>query len=546
MNLLTASWLPIRRKSGAAETIRPAQIVDRVADDPIMALDWPRADFRIASLEFLIGLLATAFPPKNEDIWCETWEDPPSVEALDEAFAPVAEAFWLDGPGPRFLQDLENLQSGQEPVERLLIDAPGDSTVKKNTDLFVHRQRIMALGRPAACMALFTLQSWAPSGGAGNMTGLRGGGPLVTLVLPREGASLWEMVWANTPFGVPPSEADLPRVFPWLAPTIGSGKDGTSVRPGHNAHPLQCWWGMPRRIRLDFEAAEDGICDLTGQPDAVLVPGWRQRPYGASYADWTGMPYGAGASIHPLTPRYRQKKDAEWLSVHPQPGGIGYRHWAGIVVNSSDTHRLPASTVLSWRNDRARNVAASLTPRLLAAGYDMDNMKARSFVESEMPLPGVVDPVRQEALDALARAYVEAADQVAGILRQCVREALFGKGTISPDATLFSGLRERFWAQTEGTFFDLLHQAVLLGDGDDIDLRRIWLRALRRVALDLFDSAVMLTPDTGTTEAQRSALARRRLGAAVAGGGKEGQALMMVLKIPVPVTRKATSRMKQP
>lgn len=169
-------------------------------------------------------------------------------------------------------------------------------------------------------MALFTLQSWAPSGGAGNMTGLRGGGPLTTLVLPSENARLWEIIWVNVPDGEAVKSNDMEKVFPWMAPTILSGKGGTDVRPTENAHPLQCWWGMPRRIRLDFENVAEGYCDLTGQKDEVLVSGWRQRPYGPKYAGWIGTPYGSGAVIHPLTPRYRQKEGTEWLAVHPQPG----------------------------------------------------------------------------------------------------------------------------------------------------------------------------------------------------------------------------------
>jgi hypothetical protein len=79
---------------------------------------------------------------------------------------------------------MEDLQSSAEPIERLLIEAPGESTTSKNTDLLVHRDRVTSLGRAAAAMALYTFQSWAPAGGAGNRTGLRGGGPLVTMVMP--------------------------------------------------------------------------------------------------------------------------------------------------------------------------------------------------------------------------------------------------------------------------------------------------------------------------------------------------------------------------
>ena len=119
----------------------------------------------------------------------------------------------LDGDGPRFLQDFEELVSGAEPIERLLIETPGDSTLRKNTDLLVHRDRVARLGRAAAAMALYTFQNWAPAGGAGNRTGLRGGGPLITLVLPPAAPSLWHVLWANVPPGQPPTAADLPRVF---------------------------------------------------------------------------------------------------------------------------------------------------------------------------------------------------------------------------------------------------------------------------------------------------------------------------------------------
>ncbi|MFT8776737.1 MAG: type I-E CRISPR-associated protein Cse1/CasA [Gluconacetobacter liquefaciens] len=543
LNLITDSWLPVRRRSGAVDCIRPAEVVDSLIDDPVVAFDWPRADFRIASIEFLIGLLATAFPPLDTARWVGLWHEPPSVEILDQAFAHVAEAFWLDGPGARFLQDHDDLVSGSEPVERLLIEAPGESTLRRNADLFVHRGQVAVLGRPAAAMALFTLQAWAPSGGAGNMTGLRGGGPLVSLVLPKEGASLWQIAWANTPCGRPAPVDDLARVFPWLAPTLASGKEGVKVRAEHNAHPLQCWWGMPRRIRLDFD--EDGSCDLTGRPDAVTVTGWRQRPYGVSYDGWTGMPYGGGACIHPLTPRYRQKPDSEWLSVHPQPGGIGYRHWVGVVVDSGDGNRLPASVVATWRAERARDAGCARSPRLLAAGFDMDNMKARGFVESEMPLPGKEDVVFQGKLDGFARDCVAAADLIASVLRGTVREALFGNATVSLDATLLAGVREQFWAGTSEAFFDLLNSLAEQGVPTIETARAEWLAVTRRQAMVRFDAAVQLSPDMREAEAMRAAQARRRLRAAVSGFGKEGGTIMQVMNLPLPESKKRTSVRKR-
>jgi len=502
-NLLTDPWLPIIRQGGGRDLIRPAQIAE--TDDPVIAVDWPRADFRIATLEFLIGLLATACPPEGSGAWHDAWDAPPDPATLDSGFAPLVHAFDLDGDGPRFLQDREDLVSEAEPIERLLIEAPGASTTQKNTDLLVHGGRVATLGRAAAAMALFTFQSWAPAGGAGNRTGLRGGGPMTTLVMPGDRPTLWRQLWANVPVGEPPEPNDLARIFPWLAPTVTS-ESGRVVTP-ETAHPLQCWWGMPRRIRLDFTAMQaPQRCDLTGDVDVVQVRTWRQRPRGANYAGW-GLQ-------HPLTPHYALKTGAEFLPLHPQPGGVGYRHWLGLVVEAEGGLRLPAKSIATWRNSRDVDAVAGRT-RLLAAGYDMDNMKARAFVESEMPLA-------PPASDALATRLVRSANLVAGMLRQAVRLALFSAGaSVKLDAELFSSLRERLWEQTEADFFSLLATMP-----DHAPTR--WLHRLRDLALPLFDEAAPLTPENGGA-APRITRARRNLVFGLNGFGRDGAALFAEL-----------------
>ncbi|PZW44787.1 CRISPR-associated Cse1 family protein [Humitalea rosea] len=524
-NLITFPWLPIRRASGLRSTIRPAQITETT--DPIVALDWPRADFRVASLEFLIGLLATACPPEGHGAWREGWEAPPDPDALDAAFAPLAHAFNLDGQGPRFLQDLEDLVSDAEPIERLLIEAPGASTQRQNTDLLVHRGRIATLGRPAAAMALFTFQSWAPAGGAGNRTGLRGGGPMTTLVRPGDRPSLWQQIWANVPRGEIPGPEDLPRILPWLASSVTS--EGARVVTPETAHPLQAWWGMPRRIRLDFsEGSATEPCGLTGAADAVQVRSWRQRPRGANYAGW--------GRVHPLTPHYALKAAAEYLPLHPQPGGVGYRHWLGLVVATPDGLRLPAKAIASWRDTREIDAGGGRA-RLLAAGYDMDNMKARAFVESEMPLPAAPDKAAREAMDALAARLVVSANQIAGLLRSAIRFALFSAGaTVKLEAELLSTPRERLWEQTEPLFFALLQTPP-----DAAPLN--WLTQLRRIALALFDEAAPMTPENGGA-APRISRARRNLVFALLGYGKEGAALFQTLGLPAVEAKPKTAKGK--
>ena len=522
MNLLTDTWLPARRAGGGTLRIRPTDLTSNLDGDPIVSIDWPRPDFRLASLEFLIGLLATAHPPADEEAWADGWHTPPSPEALAFAFAPFAHAFELDGPGPRFMQDLEDLPGDPDIPETLLIEAPGQATRRKNTALLVKPDRVLRLSRPAAAMALYTLQTFAPAGGRGILTSLRGGGPLTTLALPGEHAALWYTVWANVPAGQPAGAADLPRVFPWLAPTRTA--DHFPAATPADTHPLQAFWGMPRRIRLDFAPNPSGRpCDLTGEADATLVTGWRQRPNGTKYANW----------IHPLSPYYRDAKNNIWLPVHPQPDGIGYRHWVALALGVPGA-RQPARCVSDWPA-RSRDVPepARHGTRLLAAGYDMDNMKARGFVESEMPLPGT-DPARAEALATLARGLVGAATEAASALRVAVRGARYGDNAGADSAPLAS-LSQSFWAATQRRFFAALDH---IGDDDGETLLEAaaegWRDRLRATALDLFDEAAPLDPSAASSNPKKIVDARRNLFGTFEGRGPFGTRLFEALLLPLP------------
>ena len=529
LNLLTDAWLPVRRASGRRDVIRPAQIVDGVFDgDPVVSPDWPRADFRIATFEFLIGLLAVAMPPKDHLDWCDKWHEPPAPEFLDAAFESIAHAFYLDGPGPRFLQDFEELSVDPKPVERLLIEAPGEKTVQDNKTLLVKANQFLGFSRSTAAIALFTLQSWAPGGGRGNRTGLRGGGPLVTLVCP-ERPSLWHLVWANTPCGTRPEASELHRVFPWMAPTLVSNDD-RQVAPDVDANPLQAFWGMPRRIRLEFEARnEPSLCDLTGIPDNVRVIGWRERPYGANYVGW--------GRRHYLTPHSQKKPGDEWQPVQPEPGGVGYWHWLGLVL--PDERAQPAASVTTWRTERRRDAQEGPNTRLLAAGYKTENKKAVAFIETEMPLPGT-DFENQRRIDRLAADLVRAAKIAADLLRDAARKALFhGKSSVSKNSSVLNSLCDRLWIETESDFFDALHKAAAASEveqGREPE-RRAWADLLARRAMTLFDEAAPLVPEAGG-DVHRIASARRHLMLALRGYRKKGAEFFASLSLPLPKTSK--------
>lgn len=559
-SLLDRPWIPMLRASGAREWRRPADITARIDADPVVAIAWGRADFDSATREFLIGLLATACRAEARDGWRKWFNAPPAPEALEVACAPFAEAFVLDGTGPRLGQDLEPLAGEPVPVSQLLIEAPGANTIKNNLDHFIRRGRVEALSRNAAAIALLTLQTYAPAGGAGHRTSLRGGGPLTTLLMP--GAEpddapvpLWRMLWLNVPRPEGDGDdalpaLDLPRVFPWLVPTRVSDK-GLKTTP-QDVDPLQAFWGMPRRIRLDVEPNPDGLaCDLTGEVDEVVIRTYRTRPNGAAYE----------AFVHPLSPHYKQKKtDVAWLPLHGQPGRVGYRHWVGLVVaDGASALREPAKAVVeaTKRLGHARHPApVRFGARLLACGYDMDNMKARDFIESEMPLHLVREDLFQDYTHTV-EAMVAGAREAAFILRANVRYAL---GNNSPgEGGALALARERFWDGSERRFREALAPLALAleaagsSEGSRIreDARQDWLETLRRSAEDLFDEIVEQADfdalDLKTLEHRIAA--RRSLRLALRGYGKLGAALFKALDLTPPETSKSQtprSRKKAP
>lgn len=534
-NLLHQPWLPLRRRDGAISLAPPTAITE----PDVIGIGWPRADFSLAAQEWLIGLLATALAPENNDAWYDALRAPPSRDDLAAAFAPFAAAFDLDGAGPRFGQDFEELQGEPGGPETLLIEAPGEAALKKNTALLVKPGRVARLSRAAAAIALHTLQTYAPSGGRGNLTSLRGGGPLTTLVIPGDAPSLWEVLWANVPERNwdAPTGPD-PSVFPWMAPTRTS-ETGRTTSPAET-HVLQAFWGMPRRLRLDFtENPAAAPCDLGGPADAVQVTGWRQRPNGVKYVAWE----------HPLSPYYEGAKGSGWLPVHPQPGGIGYRHWLALVIGEAG--RRPARTVAAWRNGRAE-WAGPVKARFLAAGYDMDNMKARGFVESEMPLPGTARPAIRQLVDAQAQRFVQGADAAAGLLRGALREALAAES----DATVVQSGLAAFWGRTEQPFFAALHATIALQEQEDApDLlsgRLAWRKELRDAALAVFRAAVPLDrafakPVAAGDAPPREIAALRGLTARLEGYQPSGAAFFEALGLaaPEPATGKRRRKSKE-
>ena len=487
LNLISDPWIPVHRREGRDDVVCPGQI----ADLDIQDFAWPRPDLNLACHELLIGLTYLAYPPEDEDAQLS----PPDQDAFQDALAPLAPAFNLLGDGPRFLQDIDSLDGEEKPPDMLFIDSAGATTVKKNADLMVRRGRYEALPLPLAAMALYTLQAFAPSGGKGNRTSMRGGGPMVTLIRPKgqgqEG--LWPLIWANVPCGAAHGYDELENVLPWMRPTVTSEK-GEPVVPEDDLNP-EMFFGQPRRLRLST--------------DGTAVTGVIQRPYGTNYAQWK----------HYLSPYYEDSKQ-ELLPVHPKPGPFGYRNWRGIILQS-DKRKRPENL------EQYRAHLGPDAPRidLIVAGWAMDNMKPQDFLWSEQP----VFPLSEDA-EASTIAMIEAAEQTSLALAFNVHMGMSGSEAKSTTGAA-NAAKQAFFNRTQTVFEN---QVSNLSGGASADPDG-WLKELRKVALKIFDEHVLPgLSEMQETRRANAVNARKSLAGVFRGYGKWGKKIHQVLDIELP------------
>jgi CRISPR system Cascade subunit CasA len=477
LNLIRDPWIPVRLRSGRIVDRSPWHVFGD-ADNPAAAVASPRADLDGGIVQLLIGLLQTAMAPADEDAWCDLAERQPTPAELRERLEPLAGAFELLGPGPRFQQDARLASAGGEPwpIEKLLIDLGLD----RGPDHFARSGSVGALCLPCAAAALATLQASAPAGGRGHLTSLRGGGPLTTLVVPAgTEATLWTAVWLNVlPLSSFPASAPdfaSAALFPWLATAEAEEPARPPELTPEDAHRFHAFFGMPRRIWLG--QADDGDCGLCGRRAPCLL-GYAARPNGIRYT---------GAWIHPLSP-YRRFKEAQWLAVKGDETGLGYRHWLGLVVAPPDGEVRPALPVGELLRSRDRfDVAKEL--RLWAFGYAMDNIKAEAWSEGSMPIYAVPAEIALAYAEAI-RQLVEGAKLAESSVRYAFKKLVARRPKdVKREPAQISA---RFWERTESAFYRSASALLqTLREGlPDLPHRERWHQVLAREAMALFDLEV--------------------------------------------------------
>ncbi len=493
MNLIKDPWLPIIRKNGVREKIAVHGLLQNYSDNPVMELVAPRPDFKNALYQLLIGIVQVSAMPEYEEDWADLFETPYDSKVFSDQVLEYAECFEIDSENAAFMQDFELREAEEKPVSALLIEAPGANTIKNNQAHFIKGGMVEQVDAYWAAVALYALQTFAPSGGVGHRVGLRGGGPLTTILLPEGVSTLWEKLWFNVIseeylsilLGDPSLKAKS-DIFPWLKASKLSDTKGSELYSSE-VHPFHHFFGMPRRIRLNF-THESGICDLTGENSGALVKSYIAKNYGNNYD---------GAWMHQLNAYVHdpKKPDEFALSVKAQPGGIGYRHWLGQAVESEKV--IPAMVIkLSRESNYRKDIVKERGFKIWAAGFDMDNMKARCWYESTIPLMSMdKDEAREVA--QFVETMVKQAQEISVSLRTSVKAAWANR--VSDLKGDMSFLDTSFWQNTESSFYQILDSLVI--DLSDIEMRNTlvdkWSFALKNEVESLFDSNALAQQEEG-------------------------------------------------
>lgn len=501
MNLITDPWIPVIRQNGP-DTIKPWQIVETA--NPVIELNAPRPDFQGALYQFLIGLLQTCFAPEDESEWLYLWEEMPAPDKLEDAFDGVQKAFGLDIiDGIGFMQDHDDFEGEWLPIEDLIGGALSDNTRKGNKDLFVKMGRVRLVSPYWAALALFNLQVTGVLAWGKHRIGLRGNGPLTTILVPDINENyLWKKLWLNVIYqndmDLVPGDSTKNNSydkFPWMGKTRTSpNKEPTSPA---DAHPLQHYWAMPRRIRLRIEPAIGEKCDLSGEELEYEVRFYKRIHNGVYYTSgW----------VHPLTPYTRATKDKFPKPIAGKVAGEGFRQWVSLNYDEfSQENDIEVGKSRALITRHYYEVKPRVThAKLWCFGYDADSANVKCWYESVMPTFQVpkteIEALKSRASEILQLSYSIVDGLHFSLIRAWFRPQKDNTGkekwnhitkTINKAGHLstYNKIEYDYWDYLEKIFPDILNRLISYGNtrGRPLHIYADWVQNIQTYCLKYFD-----------------------------------------------------------
>ncbi|MDY0301010.1 MAG: type I-E CRISPR-associated protein Cse1/CasA [Trichlorobacter sp.] len=501
MNLIKDAWITAIRANSGRCVIAPWQIAEQ--KDPVMELVAPRPDFQGAMYQFLIGLLQTGFAPKNPDEWFEYWDKPPLPETLQFQLDKYSCAFELNkADSPLFMQDFDDFDGEELPIEDLVGGAISDSTREKNQDLFLKRDHIHAVSPYWAALSLFNMQITGVMAWGKHRVGLRGNGPVTTLILPDQECSLWKKLWLNTlsmeDFVSVPGDRkkkELKDIFPWLAKTRTS--PNKEITAPLDCNPLQHYWPLPRRIRLFIEPYT-GTCDISGEKITAAVLRYKRVKDGVYYNNgWK----------HPLTPYCRKSMETFPYAVTGSKSSFDFKDWGALTldgtIDGEDCHR--AEVVKVYYDQLARDIECKTI--IWCFGYDASNANVKCWYDNRLPLLNY-DKKDHTRIKSWVGELVKISYEQVLVLKFALVRAWFNpridkngnetwkhlinkKGdTSQAHLSTIKFVEQDYWRLAESKFYSVLHSLLERSNEDDrpLEIYKDWLMFNRSQVKNMFDN----------------------------------------------------------
>jgi len=252
MNLIEDPWVPVTR-NGRFGQIRFRDVLCRNGD---WRLSLPRDDMELACLQMLICLTQVIFMPSDPDELEAAAEAPMEEGRFDRSAGRFDRTFELTDPDAPFMQSTGVKAKEVTPIQKLFVGLPEGN----NHALFNDPGEVARACPSCTAIALFNQAVNCPSIGGGFKEGLRGGGPITTLV---QGNNLRETVWRNVlsldrlrEGGIHVDESDRPT---WEKPI-----PPLSSNPAADIGPLRGLFWQPTRLQLLPPEGGPAKCDACG------------------------------------------------------------------------------------------------------------------------------------------------------------------------------------------------------------------------------------------------------------------------------------------
>lgn len=361
MKLLTEAWIPVRDQggSGSMELLTLEQLLCHQAN---WRISLPRDDLELAGLQLLICLVQVVLMPRELSELRERLQTPLPPEHLADAVAPLVDWFHLAHPVHPFMQTRRVKADKVTPIQKLLPGMPEGSSHA----FFNAKGEVARLGAASCAIALFNKASCMASFGGGFKNGLRGGGPVTTLVA---GTNLREVVWLNvvTPDLLPRSLAS-PSAPPdrptWVAP----------IQTNQTVHAHQI--GLMRGLfwqseHLELIPSGEGRCDLLGGPIGPIYEAFRKEKFNFTMEGTWFHPHGAWTATRDKTTKALTWRPLAFSTT--APAWTQLREF--VVPRSLEGGKSPGGRILAAPVTQYARLRPGAALHLLVGGYCTNQAK---------------------------------------------------------------------------------------------------------------------------------------------------------------------------